>query len=113
MKIREQYTCPIEIISDILQGKWKMVILIQLNYFGESSLSNLESNIKGISQKMLLQHLNELIKFDLVKKEKGEGYPLKVKYSLTKDKGEKIMEALDILQKLGEEYIQENTTLLN
>ena len=30
MKIREEYTCPLEIVHDILKGKWKTVILYQL-----------------------------------------------------------------------------------
>ncbi len=108
MKLREEYTCPLELVHDILKGKWKMVILFQLNYLQSTSLSNLQKNIKGISQKMLIQHLNELIEFDLVDKITYEGYPLKVEYFLSKGKGNKIMEALKIMQELGQEYIEEN-----
>lgn len=108
MKLRNEYTCPVEIIHDILKGKWKMVILIQLNYFQRSSLSNLQKSIKGISQKMLLQHLNELIEFDLIGKYTYEGYPLKVEYYIKESKGRKVIKALNILQEVGQEYINEN-----
>jgi DNA-binding HxlR family transcriptional regulator len=38
MKIRKEYTCPLEIIHDILKGKWKTVILWQLKYHGKMLL---------------------------------------------------------------------------
>lgn len=107
MKIREEITCPLEVTHDIIKGKWKTVILYQLNYMKRASLSNLESAIKGISQKMLLQQLKELMAFGLVDKETFPGYPLKVEYFLTADRGAKIIEALEIMQSLGLEYLEE------
>ena len=59
MKMRKYYTCPLELTHDMIKGKWKPIILWQLSK-GTSSLSDLKREIKGISQKMLLQHLNEL-----------------------------------------------------
>lgn len=51
MKLREEYTCPLELTHDI---------------------------IKGINQKMLLEQLKELSDFGVVTKKAFEGYPLKV-----------------------------------
>ncbi len=107
MKIRKKYTCPLELVHDIIRGKWKGVILWQLGYHGRVSLAQLEKDIEGISQKMLLEQLKELREYSLIDKKVFEGYPLKVEYFLTKDKGEKLLEALKIMQKLGEEYIAE------
>lgn len=107
MKIREEYTCPLEIVHDILKGKWKTVILYQLKYYEVASLADLEKSIKGINQKMLLQQLNELKEFGLVDKRKYEGYPLRVEYFLTKDRGEKIIEALEVMQEVGKKYLKE------
>ncbi len=106
MKIRQDCTCPLEIMHDVLKGKWKTVILWQLHYRGKASLSELENDIKGINQKMLLLHLNELREYDLVDKIKYEGYPLKVEYFLTEARGNKIIEALKIMQELGNEYLK-------
>lgn len=108
MKVRKEYTCPLEIVHDILKGKWKTVIIWQLKYCGKVSLSQLERDIKGISQKMLLEQLKELKEFGIVDKKKFEGYPLKVEYFLTEDKGEKICKAIEIMQEVGREYINEN-----
>lgn len=107
MKIRKEYTCPLEVTHDIIKGKWKPVILYQLYWKGALSLSQLEKEIKGISQKMLLQQLKELQKFGLIEKNSFDGYPLKVEYFLNEDKGARIIEALEILQEIGREYLKE------
>lgn len=107
MIIRDDCTCPLEYVHDIIKGKWKLVILWQIYYNEKSSLSELERQINKISQKMLLQQLNELREYDLVDKYTYPGYPLKVEYFLTADKGHKIIAALKIMQELGTEYLTE------
>lgn len=107
MKIRDDYTCPLEIVHDIIRGKWKTIILFQLRK-GAVSLSGLEREIEGISQKMLLQQLGELQQFGLVEKRTFEGYPLRVEYSLTKGRGRKALEAVLIMQEIGVEYMVEH-----
>ena len=106
MKLRKNYTCPLELTHDMIKGKWKPIILWRLR-LGKTSLSSLCKDINGITQKMLLEHLKELIEFELVEKEVYEGYPLKVEYFLTKNRGEKILEALTIMQNLGIEFMIE------
>lgn len=111
MKMRKEYTCPLELTHDMIKGKWKPIILWQLSK-GTSSLSNLKKEIKGISQKMLLQHLNELGDCGVVGKTSYEGYPLRVDYYLT-DRGKKIFEAVSIMQNVGIEImVEDNKTEL-
>lgn len=107
MILREEFTCPLELAHDMIKGKWKPIILWRLR-LGKTSLAKLEKDIKGITQKMLLQHINELMEFGLVNKIKYEGYPLKVEYYLTQDKGTRIIECLEILQEIGMSYMIEN-----
>ncbi|MBO4241997.1 MAG: helix-turn-helix transcriptional regulator [Clostridiales bacterium] len=107
MKIRDDYTCPLEIVHDIIRGKWKTIILYQLKE-GPKSLSQLEREIEGISQKMLLEQLAELKDFGLVQKKEFEGYPLHVEYSLTDRRGQKMVEAVSIMQMVGVDYMIEN-----
>lgn len=107
MKIRKDYTCPLEIVHDILKGKWKTIILYQLKN-GPMSLADLERSIEGISQKMLLEQLRELKEFGLIDKKKYPGYPLHVDYFLTETRGKQILEALKIMQRIGIEYMVEN-----
>jgi DNA-binding HxlR family transcriptional regulator len=106
MKIREDYTCPLEIAHDIMKGKWKPIILFQLQR-GPVSLSALERSIAGISQKMLLEQLKELQAFGLVDKHTFDGYPLRVEYSLTPDRGRRMLEAVRIMQQIGVDIMVE------
>lgn len=106
MKIREDYTCPLEIAHDIMKGKWKPIILFQLQR-GAVSLSALERSIAGISQKMLLEQLKELQAFGLVDKHAFDGYPLRVEYSLTPDRGRRMLEAVRIMQQIGVDIMVE------
>lgn len=107
MKIRDEYTCPLEVAHDIIKGKWKSIILWQLKE-EPVSLSTLEHGISGISQKMLLEQLKELRDFGLIGKRNYNGYPLHVEYFLTEDRGKKIIPALEILQSIGVDYMVEH-----
>lgn len=106
MKIRDDYTCPLEIVHDIIKGKWKTIILYQMKD-GPKGLSELEHEIEGITQKMLLEQLKELIQFGLVEKKIFEGYPLRVEYSITERRGRKMIEAITIMQMIGIDYMLE------
>ena len=106
MKIREDYTCPLEIVNDIIKGKWKTIILYQMKD-GPKGLSELEREIEGITQKMLLEQLRELIEFGLVEKKSYDGYPLRVEYSVTERRGQKMIEAITIMQMIGVDYMLE------
>ena len=106
MKMRQEYTCPLEIIHDIVKGKWKTIIIFQLRK-GNRTFSELQHTIEGISEKMLLQQLKELREFDLIDKISTEGYPLPVEYFLT-GRGRKVLQAVEIMHELGIEYMLEH-----
>lgn len=107
MKLREEYTCPLELVHDMIKGKWKSIILWRLR-LGATSLAKLERDIEGITQKMLLEQLKELMDYGFVEKKTFEGYPLRVEYSITSDMGMQILEALKIMQQIGISYLKEN-----
>ena len=107
MKIRKDYTCPLELVHDMIKGKWKPIILWRLR-LGATSLSKLQQDIEGITQKMLLEHLKELIEYGFVDKKTYSGYPLHVEYFLTESMGKEILEALTIIQHIGIEYLKNN-----
>ena len=106
MKMRSQYTCPLEMTHDIIKGKWKPLIIWQLSK-GGSSLSALKKSIRGISQKMLVQHLNELLECGVIGKLTNDGYPLKSEYFLT-ERGKRIFGAISIMQSSGIEMMLED-----
>ncbi len=107
MKVRTEYTCPLELVHDMIKGKWKSIILWRLR-LGATSLAKLERDIDGITQKMLLEQLKELMDYGFVEKKTFEGYPLHVEYSLTNDMGLEILEALKIMQHIGIDFLKAN-----
>lgn len=98
MKIRKEYTCPLELTHDLIKGKWKPIIIWNLQE--TKTLSELEKSIIGISQKMLIQHVNELLDYKIISKYKYPGYPLKIELSLT-ERGKKLLQAIIVLQQIG------------
>lgn len=105
MKLREQYTCPLELTHDLIKGKWKPVIMW---YLGKGAMqpSGLERDIRGITQKMLLEQLAELSEAGMVQKWRREGYPLRTEYELT-GRGARMLEAIVIMQGIGMEILRE------
>ncbi len=105
MRIREEYTCPLEIVHDLIRGKWKTLLVFQLRE-GPRSFSQLLRETAGISEKMLLQQLKELQAFGVIGKTSGEGYPLHVSYWLT-ERGGQLLRAVRIMQDIGVAYMVE------
>lgn len=106
MKTRDEYTCPLELTHDITKGKWKPIILWQLGK-RDTALSQLEKDIKGINQKMLIEQLKELLQYGVIMKRSFKDYPLKVEYSLT-ERGKKLLEAITIMQSIGIDLMRES-----
>jgi DNA-binding HxlR family transcriptional regulator len=106
MKIRENYTCPLEIVHDLVKGKWKTILIFQLRH-GTRTFSELKHGIQGISEKMLIQQLKELQEFGIINKTSNEGYPLHVEYYLTA-RGTKLLDAVLIMQDIGVAYMIEH-----
>ena len=67
----------------ILEGRWKMKILFQLFDKGTLRFSQLERELPGISQKMLIQQLRDLEADGIVGRTVYPVVPPKVEYSLT------------------------------
>ncbi|KVT47820.1 transcriptional regulator [Burkholderia multivorans] len=86
----------IEEAIQMLEGRWKLVILFHL--FGGKTLrfSELERAIPGISQKMLIQQLRQLEQDGIVARIVHPQVPPKVEYHMT-DWGQSLCPALDAL----------------
>ncbi|MDF2721275.1 MAG: HxlR family transcriptional regulator [Paenibacillus sp.] len=75
--------CKFEKALDILVGKWKPLILIQLFANGTMRFSELQKAIPNISKKMLVQQLRELEHNDIVHRQMYNEIPPRVEYSIT------------------------------
>jgi DNA-binding HxlR family transcriptional regulator len=101
--------CPVEATLDLIDGKWKAVILyhllddtIRFNELGRR-LS------RRISQRMLTRQLRELEAAGLIHREVYAEVPLRVEYSLTK-RGRSLEPVIRSLWNWGNTYLEERRT---
>jgi DNA-binding HxlR family transcriptional regulator len=104
MKKKEpEYSCGLETSLDVVGGKWKVLILWPLHpeprRFGE-----LRREVKGISEKMLIQQLRELEADGIVARKDFHEVPPRVEYSLT-ELGVSLKTVLEPLCAWGEQHM--------
>jgi DNA-binding HxlR family transcriptional regulator len=73
----------VEEAFQMLEGRWKMVIIFHLFDRGTLRFSALERAIPGVSQKMLIQQLRDLERDGIVSRTLYPQVPPKVEYELT------------------------------
>ncbi|MEK8106371.1 helix-turn-helix domain-containing protein [Micromonospora sp. M12] len=80
---RGPYICGIDAALDVVSGKWKGLILWELEAHGVRRFAQLRRGLPGVSEKMLTQHLRELEEDGLVHRKVHAEVPPRVEYSLT------------------------------
>ena len=90
---------PVRDALDILNGKWKLPILIALS-FGNKRFSELAKQVNGITDKMLSKELRDLEMNQLVKRTVYDSVPVVVEYSMT-PYGKTLENLIDELQAWG------------
>jgi DNA-binding HxlR family transcriptional regulator len=101
--------CPVEYVVDMISGKWKVLILWSLNKTPKR-FGQLEKGMKGISKKVLSQHLKELEKGGLLSREVLLTVPVSVEYSLT-EKGKELLVILEAINNFGNTLIAEQDVI--
>jgi DNA-binding HxlR family transcriptional regulator len=87
-------------IMDVLNGKWKMEIILALLQFEKRRFKELQKDIPGISSKILSAVLKDLEANHIVKREVIDTFPIAVEYELT-DYGKSLKQVLVDFVKLG------------
>ena len=92
----------VEEVIQLLEGRWKLIILFHLFDGKVQRFSDLEKLIPGISQKMLAQQLRKLESDGIVSRKLYPQVPPKVEYRLT-EWGQALCPALDAMLKWAEQ----------
>ena len=79
--IKNEYTCELNLIQDLIGGKWKQRILWHIDN-GDNRFSLLQRAIPDISHKMLVTQLKELETSGLLIRNDYDEYPKKVIYEV-------------------------------
>jgi DNA-binding HxlR family transcriptional regulator len=99
------YICGIDAALDVVSGKWKGLILWELDAHGTRRFAELRRGLPGVSEKMLTQHLREMEEDGLVHREVYAEVPPRVEYSLT-EHGASLNQALGPLGSWGKERLR-------
>jgi DNA-binding HxlR family transcriptional regulator len=108
MNAEQKLNCPVTQTLNIVGGKWKALILFQLTQ-GHMRTGELERNLPGITQKMLIQQLRELEQDGLVLRKVYAEVPPRVEYSLT-ELGLSFLPVLKAMADWGHAYRQRTLT---
>ncbi|MEU7768198.1 helix-turn-helix domain-containing protein [Nocardia sp. NPDC049190] len=98
------YFCGIDAAMDVVGGKWKSLILWELDSHGVRRFGELRRGLPGVSEKMLIQQLRELEEDEIVSREIYREVPPRVEYRLT-DLGVALNAALQPLGTWGRDRI--------
>lgn len=95
--------CPVEATLDLIDGKWKCVILYHLQD-GALRFNVLRRRLNGITQRMLTKQLRELEQGGLVTRRVYAEVPPRVEYRLS-PLGETMRPVIATLKSWGETYL--------
>ena len=100
-------SCPVKYTLEVIGGKWKMRILVQLFRTKVIRFNELKREISGITNTMLSNSLHELELDQLIIRNQYNEMPLRVEYALT-DRGKSLLPLLYELATWGSNNIISN-----
>jgi len=99
--------CPVEATLDLIDGKWKGVILYHLQD-GTLRFGELRKKLNAITQRMLTKQLRALEASGLITRTVYAEVPPRVEYGLS-DEGRRLQPVIEALRLWGEDYLARQT----
>jgi DNA-binding HxlR family transcriptional regulator len=97
----KEYFCSLELVMDMIGGKWKPIVLSHLRD-GVMRSGELQRSLTGITNKMFTQTVRELEASGLVERIVYPTVPPKVEYRLS-EMGESVLPVLNMMMVWGRE----------
>lgn len=85
MAAKNSYQCcldtvkPVRDALDVINGKWKLSIIISIST-GNERFTDIQESVPGITPKVLAKELRDLEQHQLIKRTVIEDYPVKILY---------------------------------
>ncbi|RCR69878.1 winged helix-turn-helix transcriptional regulator [Larkinella punicea] len=88
---------------EVICGKWRLIIIHLLR---EKTLryGEIKRGVPGISEKVLVHELKQLVELGMVDKQSFGEVPPRVEYSLN-EKGRTVLPVIDLLREVGQAFI--------
>ncbi len=101
---KEISPCPIDAMLSVIDGRWKGTILWRLSN-GSMRTSELRRSIPGITERMLIRHLQELVRDGIVRRKQESTVPPRVRYSIS-EYGKTLVPVLEVICDWGRSHLQ-------
>jgi DNA-binding HxlR family transcriptional regulator len=93
--MKDHFGCPVQATSNVLAGKWKVLIVWQLS-FGSLRFAQLRDLLPGVSEKVLTSQLRQLERDGLITRLVTESVPPRVDYRLS-GAGEELIPVMEAM----------------
>jgi DNA-binding HxlR family transcriptional regulator len=100
---KEISPCPIDAMLSVIDGRWKGTILWRL-LDRPMRTSELRRSIPEITERMLIRHLQELVKDGIVLREEDASVPVCVRYSIS-EYGMTLLPVLEVICGWGRRHL--------
>ena len=101
---KEISECPIDAMLSVIDGRWKGTILWRLSD-GPMRTSELRRSIPGITERMLIRHLQDLVHDGILIRQQENRVPPCVRYSIS-DYGMTLLPALEVICAWGRKHLK-------
>jgi DNA-binding HxlR family transcriptional regulator len=100
---KEISQCPIDAMLSVVDGRWKGTILWRLSD-GPMRTSELRRSIPGITERMLIRHLQELVSDGILLRHEERNAPSRVRYSIS-EYGMTLVPVLEVICEWGRKHL--------
>ena len=100
---KEISPCPIDAMLSVIDGRWKGTILWRL-FDRPMRTSELRRSIPGITERMLIRHLQELVADGILLRHEDRNVPPGVRYSIS-EYGMTLVPALEAICEWGRKHL--------
>jgi len=100
--MKQHHGCPVQATSNVLAGKWKVLILWHLS-FGSRRFAELRDLLPGVSEKVLTSQLRQLERDGVIRRAQGNGVPPRVDYMLSRA-GEELVPVMEVMCSWGTKH---------
>lgn len=101
---KECSACPIDAMLSVIDGRWKGTILWRLSK-GPMRTGELRRSIPGITERMLIRHLQELVRDGILIRHEASHVPPRVHYSISKY-GRTLVPVLEVICCWGRNHLK-------
>ena len=101
---KEISQCPIDAMLSVVDGRWKGTILWRLSE-GPMRTSELRRSIPGITERMLIRHLQDLVQDGVLMRQQATTVPPCVYYSISKY-GLTLLPVLEMICSWGKNHLK-------